>query len=165
MTISINVQPIDEQNFLKRNALLSLSLGFFFSIDMMSILLTPTFKQYSWLELAATIVGTVLAITLVVMSFKTLFIARKISQDTFYCGNFQDEYLNHVNAKGYKYGFNFVALFLLSVYYISGFSHMWIDEVSLLINTREFAKFTAGLVFISYAIPVLYMLNSDDADE
>jgi hypothetical protein len=159
MTIQVNVQPIDEQNFLKRNALLCLLLGLFFSSDLIYTVFQQQISAVPLLKYSLMLFGFFIFIAMLVMLVRTMDSANKITKETFYYGNFQDEYLNYINAKGYKYAFNFALFYLLSTYYITS---VWGNDLASIINISELSKFSAGIVFISYALPVLYMLNGTD---
>jgi uncharacterized membrane protein len=117
MSVAINVKPADEQNYLKNHALLCLSLATFLIVNFVYLLFAEQVSGKSILDgsviyLACLIIGF---ITLMVMTFKTAIATTKIKKSTYYYGNFQDEYLNHVNAKGYKYVFIFMCFYLIAL--------------------------------------------------
>jgi len=162
MTAQVNVLPIDEQNYLKRNALLCLVLGVLFSFSFFYILFEQDISSMPILENSLLFVGAVIFISMMVICFKTINSANRVKKDTFYCGNFQDEYLNHVNLKGYKYVFNFVCFYFITIFICTGPTISEAIDFLPLISIRDFCLLTMGLIFISYALPVLYMLKGGD---
>ncbi len=158
MSAQMNVQPADEQNYLKRNALLNLILGFFFiggtSYHYISdfILSSSLFMALSGLLALSTLIGMIVLLT------KTISSSKKIQKKMFYYGSFNDEYLNYVNGKGYKYVFNFITFYFLVVWLGTGISESLLGALTI----RQFCELTIGLVFISYAVPVLYLLKGAD---
>ncbi len=164
MSAQMNVKPIDEQNYLKGNALLSLVLGVLFSFSFFYMLFEESISTSPVLEGGLLFVGSIIFIAAMVICFKTVNSANRVKKDTFYCGNFQDEYLNHVNLKGYKYVFNFVSFYFITIFICTGPTSSEAIDFLPLISIRDFCMLTMGLVFISYALPVLYLLK-DAEDE
>ncbi len=162
MTTQMNVQPMDEQNFLKRNALLCLILAGYFIFDIFYTQLDEALLDYSLLKNSLLFIGVVISIAMVVILVKTCKSANRITKDTSYYGNFQDEYLNFINIKGYKYAFNFTSVYFLIVYILTDFDGTWISDITMEISIQEFCKLSMGFIFISYALPVLYMLKGAD---
>jgi hypothetical protein len=163
MPVAINVKPIDEQNFLKRNALGSLFAGFYFFGGFFYSIMQPYIENNGVSLWPFALVAIAIIIVLFTSLIKTLSSGRKVSNDTLYCGNFQDEYLNYINAKGYKYAANFTGLSLFFVYVlITPFEETFLGTAVLSITIREFLDLTIGVLIFSYALPVLYMLKGAD---
>ena len=164
MTAQMNVQPIDEQNFLKRNALLCLILAGYFIFDIFYTQLGEVLIDYPLLKNSLLFIGAVLFISMVVILFKTCKSANRVAKNTSYFGNFHDEYLNFMNIKGYKYAFNFTSVYFLIVYILADFDGTWISGITTVISIQDFCKLSMGFIFISYALPVLYMLKGADGE-
>jgi len=162
MTTQLDVKPMDEQSYLMRNALLGVILGAWFLGESLHGYFEQYLQSHSMISLAVSILGGVIFISMMVILIKVMKSANKVQKKTFYYGNFEDEYLNYVNAKGYKYAFNFILIFFFVVYFLSGLDGTVASEVALSISIREFCQLTVGLIFISYALPVLYLLKGAD---
>jgi hypothetical protein len=162
MSAKLTVQPIDEQNYLKHNALLCLVLGVLFSFSFFYIIFEQGISSMPILENSLLFIGAVISISMMVICIKTIKSANKVKNDTFYYGNFKDEYLNHINLKGYKYVFNFVCFYFFTIFICMGPTISEAIDFLPLISIRDFCLLTMGLIFISYALPVLYMLNGTD---
>ncbi|MCJ8292995.1 MAG: hypothetical protein MJK15_01190 [Colwellia sp.] len=162
MTTQVNVKPIDEQNHLKRNALLYLVLGIIFSFSFLYNFFEQTISAEPTLERTLLFAGFVLFIVMIFVCFKVMKSANNIKKETFYCGNFQDEYLNYVNMKGYKYSFNFACFYLITIYIVTELYRNSTSDFTAVIDISNFCVVTMGLIFISYSIPVLYLLKGAD---
>ncbi len=164
MSASINVKPIDEQNYLKNHALLCLSWATFIIFNFVYFIFAEQVSGESILDGSGVYLGFLIVgfITLMVMTFKTAIATTKVKKSTYYYGNFQDEYLNHVNAKGYKYVFNFMCFYLIALWLVTSGMEITANELFSSISLSEFIMVTFGLMFISYAVPVLYMLKGGD---
>jgi hypothetical protein len=162
MTKQVNVKPMDEQSYLMRNALLSVILGTSFVGESIYSHFEQYLQSHSLINAGVSIIGGGIFIGMIVMLIKTLNSANKVLKKTFYYGNFEDEYLNYINAKGYKYACNFILFFCFVIYILSDFNGTVASELMLSTSTREFCQLTVGLIFISYALPVLYLLKGAD---
>lgn len=142
--------PINEQTYLKRNALACVVLGALYIADAIYNHLTSSVGlKYLTFGL---FVASIIFIALVLQSLS------KVSKRVFLFSNFEDEYLNHIHNTGYKYAFSLIATFLVLVSITTNiFPHL-----SEWLLVREFSKFSAGLMFISYSLPILYLLRADD---
>ncbi|MBU2894104.1 hypothetical protein KO495_12350 [Colwellia sp. D2M02] len=159
MSTQMNVRPIDEQNFLKRNALLGLLVGTLFSGEVLYIFLEQILMCNSVIMGILRFSGLVIFILMIVALFKTLNSANRVKKDAFWYGNLQDEYLNYVNLKGYKYVFNFSSFILFLFYVLAGFEGTVISNALLSLELRDFCKLIMSTIFFSYALPVLYLLR------
>jgi hypothetical protein len=162
MTAQMNVKPIDEQNYLKRNALGGLLVGGLWSSEIITNFITLTLESSPVSFVFFGVVSFALLIALIFSFFKALSSANKVTKDTIWCGNFQDEYLNHVNLKGYKYAFNSVLFILLLVYALVGFEGTAIGDALLSIELQDFCKLIMSTIFFSYGFVVLYLLKGAD---
>ena len=158
MTDLTTSQPHNEQTFLKRNALLCTLLGMLLIFEALDIFANSNIAHGPLLDAFLIIGALALLVTLVVMLFKTLGTSYKISRQAYWFGNFQDEYINHINAMGYKYAFNTVCGALILCY--GATRAEWLDTASSDIGLL--CKMGLGIVFLSYSLPVLYLLRGDD---
>jgi hypothetical protein len=162
MSAQMNVKPIDEQNYLQKHASLCLFFGVLSSFNFIYILFSEQIRSVPFLHESLLFIGALGFITMMVITFKTAIATKKVKKNTYYYGNFQDEYLNHVNAKGYKYVFNFMCFYLITIWLITSVTSTLENDVLSFISISNFSMFTMGLVFLSYALPVLYMLKGVD---
>ena len=142
--------PINEQIYLKRNALVCIVLGALFIADS----IYNHFNSSMELEYLT----FTLFITSIIFIFLFLLSLIKIGKSVFLLGNFEDEYLNHIHNTGYKYAFSLISIFLVVVAVTSNIFPKLTENLLV----REFSKFSAGLMFISYSLPILYLLRGDD---
>jgi hypothetical protein len=146
--------PEMELLFIKRNALVCILMGLLFGGETIEKYLSSWYtSQMNWIELTSGIfivTITVLAIVFVVRSLLVL----PNWKYFFWNGNCDDEYLNHLNHRAYKYAANTMLsisalLFILSPEIISLSTH-----------------FVAGIIlsfgFLAYGIPLLFWLREDN---
>jgi hypothetical protein len=162
MPAAIHVKPMDEQNYLQKHALLCLFFGVLSSFNFIYILFSEQIRSVPFLHESLLFIGVLGFITMVVITFKTAIATKKVKNSTYYYGNFQDEYLNHVNAKGYKYVFNFMCFYLITLWLVTFSMQISANELLLSISFSQFIMVTFGLMFISYSVPVLYLLKGAD---
>jgi len=142
--------PINEQLFLKRNALVCIVLGIFFLTDFI----------YNYFNSSIEIEFLNFILFIVSIGFIVMFLmsANKIGKNVFLFGNFKDEYLNHIHNTGYKYSFSFISLFLVVLTITSSL----FPKLFSTLPVHEFSKLSAGLMFISYSLPILFLLRGED---
>lgn len=142
--------PINEQIYLKRNALVCIVLGVLFVADSICnhFKLSVELEYFTFILLVASIIFIFLFILSLI----------KVGKSIFLFGNFEDEYFSHIHNTGYKYAFSLISIFLVVVAVTSNI-FPWLTEGLLV---REFSKFCAGLMFIGYSLPILYLLRGDD---
>lgn len=154
MTRQVNVKPIDEQNYLKDNTLIKLLFGGLFTFDV----IFTFFELATW---ASLLLGTAFfAIIIGIFFYGFKVFTNKVKKETSNYDIFQDEYLNHINMKGYKYAFNFAFMSLNVILAVTVFS----GDLLAVFSTKDFCQLALGLICISYSLPVLYMLK-DTEDE
>ena len=161
MTNKTESTTISEHHFLKGNALLSLAIGLMFIAEMIEILFEPFINEHAWLDVSLTVFAFIVAIIVLIQIVKTLSVAGGLSKSTFWFGDFNDEYFNHLNLKGYKWAFNILCFILLFLYIFDDLTIIYFDSVTI----TDFAKFMIGFLFISYSLPVLYLLHKEDSNE
>jgi len=154
MTTQVNVKPIHEQNYLKDNALIKLLFGGVFTIDG----IVTFFELATWASLVLAYAAFAMLIGALFYVFKVF--TNKVRKETSKYDNFQDEYLNHINMKGYKYAFNSAFMSLNVILAVTVFS----GDLLAVFSPKDFCQLVLGLVCISYSLPVLYMLK-DTEDE
>ena len=113
----------NEQVFLQRNALLSFVLGVIFTAELFEELFASAIANNYWLDMSLTGMAIVTFMTVIVLLVKTVKSVGGISKSAFWYGEFQDEYVNFLNLKGYKWAFNIklAACFCNSVLLLCGF--------------------------------------------
>ena len=153
--------PLIEQLFMKRNATLSIFIGFILIAEILDAMLTGLYGQYEWLESFASIAGVLIFLLMMITLVRLFRVSRNVSGSVFWFGNYQDEYLNHVNLKGYKYVFNIACFVLIAAFVLDDYSGAVATQYSI----GELARVMAGVIFLSYGLPVWYLLRSDNADE
>ncbi len=142
--------PVNEQVYLKRNALVCFVLGILFIADA----LYNNFTSSVGLKYL-TFMFFIAALIFIVMFLLSLI---KMTKSAWLFGNFEDEYLNHIHNTGYKYAFSFMSFFLVVVSVTVNLFPYLIEGMLV----REFSKFSAGLMFMSYSLPIIYLLRGDD---
>ncbi|RHW76272.1 hypothetical protein [Colwellia sp. RSH04] len=147
--------PVNEETFLKRNAFLSLILGIYFTYGWVYIAIEPNFIIYAWLKPLCVVIGAIVMTFLIGSFFKALKSMEGINKTTVFYGNFEDEYLNFVASQGVRYAFSFVWIYLMVIY----LAYPYFEDFFSGISIQLFAKYSMGLIFISYALPVLYLLQ------
>ncbi len=162
MSVQMNVKPIDEQNYLKNNALLGLFTGMLFSGDIISRFFYNNNESDGFFSSGLLIAGIIVAILMMYSLFQVAQYSCKIKKRTFYYGNFKDEYLNHINSIGYKYAFNIICCYLLFVFFSTEYPKSNEAQISYVMTVKDFCLLTIGIVFLSYSTPVLYMLKGVD---
>ncbi len=150
--------PINEQIFLKKNALLSILVGLIFLLEPVWLILTPLISEHSQLEIISSIIRLTLVLTMLIVFVKTSASVRKAGKNAFWYSNFNDEYLNYVNNKAFKYSFYITAGFIgfyayLGKHFITLFNDMPVSD---------FALFILGLSFIGYGLPIIVNLRGED---
>lgn len=77
------------------------------------------------------------------------------AKKSFWTGVFEDEYVNQLNLKGYKWAFvtSCITLFPFMLFDVSRHYE---------ITTKDFATIVMSALFFGYALPVLYGLRQDN---
>lgn len=158
MNTKIISTAINEQVFLKRNSLLGVFAGLMFISSPLYKLLEHFITRYDWLYITLALLGAILGISIIITFLKIIKSMENVDRYTIWYNNFNDEYFNHINNKGYKYSFNASCTFLV---FISVFGHHF-QDVLVNLSFSDFAEFTLGLSFISYSLPVLFLLRGED---
>ena len=162
MITQLNVQPMDEENYLKYFALFSLVIGTIFISGVLESFISQYFFNESVVTTSLNIIRVFLYISMVVIIFRMSAPANRVLKKTLYWGNFQDEYLNYISAKGYNYAFNFVFLYLVVAYLFIDLFGEFPESISLVQDLQGFCELSAGLMLICYALVVLYLLKGAD---
>jgi hypothetical protein len=151
----------NEYLFLKNNALLGFSLGVWFTSDVIGQVLSSFIGNNRWVDVSLMGVGIVVTLLFVVQLVKTINTMGGLSKAAFWYNDFQDEYINYINLKGYKWAFN-IGLGVLFVF------HIFDDHTNVTFNSisiSDFSLFIVGVVSIAYSLPVAYWLCKESDDE
>ncbi|TQV71024.1 hypothetical protein FLL45_22110 [Aliikangiella marina] len=150
--------PHTEQDYLLSSAVLSLSIGFILTLNFWSWLLADVSTNSTITTIVQFAVFALFIVTLVYLS-RTSRGAFTFNRRAFWLGQFSDEFLNHINRKGYQYAFN-VTCFVLILLMLSDFGGF--AEAMAGVSASTLAKSILGVMFISYALPVLFLLRAED---
>lgn len=151
--------PASEQDYLRSNAILALILGLVFTLDLWSLALSEV-SASEWLTNILIIGVAILFFLMLVYLVKASKGAFTFNRKAFWLGTFNDEYLNHINLKGYKYAFNITCGLLIALMLMADFNVF--EGLPNEVTLKQIFKSIIGLVFWGYAIPVLYMLRGED---
>jgi len=121
-------------------------------------LLEPFIIRYDWLYITLILLSIILGVFIVFTFFKIMNSIESLDRYTVWYNCFNDEYFNYINHKGYKYSFNTSCFFLM---FFSIFGHHF-QSFLVTLSLSDFAEFTLGLSFISYSLPVLFLLRGED---
>lgn len=150
-------QPEIEQNFLTRNALLSIALGCVFFFDVAYELLAQSSWSDSWMSKVLGAFMTIAFLVMLAMMLKVISTSGKLKKQGFWYGAYQDEFMSFVNKKGYQYSHNFMYLVFISALVING----WLPDMSNLISVDQYTKFGIAALAFSYGLPVIYLLKKE----
>jgi len=162
MITQLNVQPMDEENYLKCFALFSLAIGTIFISGVIESFILQYFSNESVVAISLNFIRVCLYISMAIIIFKMSAPANRVLKKTLYWGNFQDEYLNFISAKGYNYAFNFIFFYLVISYFLIELFWTFPENVSVVEGLTGFCELSVGLMLICYALVVLYLLKGDD---
>lgn len=155
---TIKNSPQIEQMYLSRNSWLTIILGTLLVFDLLILStkginlggypLSNILEGFAFLNL----------IFLVVMLVKTIKYASLLSSSSFIFGYLEDEFLEHINNKGYKYGF--FSLLIFSSFIAFGFDAFLSGFEGL--TVKIIASSCASVGCFTYGITILYYLKASD---
>ncbi|NQZ20593.1 MAG: hypothetical protein HRT53_00930 [Colwellia sp.] len=151
----------NEHLYLKSNALFSFALGFVFTFDVIDQAFSSIIENNHWVDILLTGMGVIVLLVLVVQLVKTLHAMEGLSKAAFWYGDFQDEYVNFINLKGYKWAFTMAISVLLIFCIFDDLADVAFSSISI----SDFSEFIVGLIFIAYSLPVIYSLYKDSENE
>lgn len=145
-----------EQRYLQQNAVLMLVVGLYLLLDG-SYQLFFSNQESEWFVI---LFGLVAAILLGVGLLTCLRSLRYCRRAVFWTHQFSDEWLAHLNMRGYRSTAHFLIALLLITYLLNRFEFMqeWLMGLDLTIYST--ALLATGA--ITYAAPVLWGLRTTD---
>ena len=149
---------VNEQIFLKRNSLLGVFAGLMFISSPIYKLLEPIITEHDWLNLVLALLSLILGMLIFFTFFSTIKSMENVGRYTIWTGNFNDEYFNHINNKGYKYSFVTSCILLLDFSVFGRHLQNFLGGLFL----SEFSDFMLGVIFLSYSLPILFLLRGED---
>jgi|GEM_PF-2783170 len=159
MTHTKIATPATEQKYLQSNAILSVALGIYFTAGIWEWFLGDLAQGPVISGIVTFGALAVLIVALVYLS-KASNGALSFNKKAFWLGRYEDEFLSHINHKGYQYAFNITAALLLVAIFLDPWVALF--ELTVSYTPQALAKFLIGALFLSYAIPVLCMLRGED---
>jgi hypothetical protein len=156
---TIKNTPQSEPLFLSRNGWLSISvvtllmfkplISFSEGIKLMGFSLSNLIDSFALINF----------IFLIVMLVKVFKSARLLSGSSYWFGYLEDEFLEHINNKGYKYGF--ITLIIFTSFITFGYDAFLSDFEGLTVSI--IGSFCVSIGCFTYGITVLsYLKASDD---
>ncbi|MFY8299790.1 hypothetical protein AAEU28_13570 [Pseudoalteromonas sp. SS15] len=149
-----------ELQYITWHAYLALVMGLlFFSASLESFL---DFQASKSLTFVYGIAKFGLSVYFIYFMYKVITTMSSIKRRNFWTASFEDEYLNHLNLLGFKWSFHSV-IFALSPFLFSNISSFISESFPAdSISAKTLATLVIGVMFICYALPVLYGLNKSD---
>jgi hypothetical protein len=151
MTNDIKSTVVKEEKDLYNNAITSLLVAAMFIFDYLDKFQEPLIKMYTLIYVLYGIAFIAIFILLIRNLIKA---ATRMSKKNFWVDNYEDEYFNYINNKGYKY------LCCTLLIYLTIFSIFGKNFESIPIDS--FCKFGAALGFFTYGLTVILLLKSKD---
>ncbi len=143
-----------ELRFLKSSALLSAVLGTLFIVDSVPLMLFQYQELPNVLRSTVHVMQILFILGLVYLLIKNISAINGVPSRTTWLSQFDDEFLNHTNMKGYQYAFN-LAIAALFIGTLGG--EIWVDYTDH-IPIHVFSEFVLGIAMAGYSIPVLRAL-------
>ena len=151
------VTASNEFRFLNNSAMLSLVLGIFFLMQCAEEILIERADAATFMIIIFNGMTLLFLVILCVMLYKIVSMDKKVTNEHKWFGNYEDEFLNYTNLKGYKYAFNTTIAFLAIGMLAGG---VWTEEAAQL-ELWLYCKIVAAMSFISYALPIIKDLHSE----
>ncbi len=141
----------NEQKYLKRNAMGSLCLGGYFLLNAISSISHGEGASYFNLF---TIPLFLLSCSGLYFIISAASIGPKVNSKKFWSSAFGDEYLNHLNLRGFKWAFVVTGTIFIIIMALSVFELSTLQSVSI----RYFSELVLGVMFVAYSTPIVYEL-------
>lgn len=141
-----------ELKYIKKNAYLSLALAICFFLKGVGSVVTFEIHALNLIGGFAILATTIVMLYFLVSSLSNL---PNTAKKSFWTGVFEDEYVNQLNLKGYKWAFvtSCITLFPFMLFDVSRHYE---------ITTKDFATIVMSALFFGYSLPVLHGLRQDN---
>jgi hypothetical protein len=152
----MEIKQYDEQTCLRMSAAGSLHIGLalmsFALFDLLSDGFNVGAAIFAFVFMSLLLRGLYFSVSVAMFGPKP-------SSKGYWSSLFQDEYLNYLNMKGYKWAFMTISG-LLFILYFGGekLSSGLLQEISI----KNLAMFQIGVVWIAYSTPILFELRKEE---